>query len=108
MKQLRTRIFILHTTLQGHHFNDGTIVLDEKREKIVEWNHPTIPKPTDAELKAVDVSTLQAVHEPLQKRAKAYPSWRDQMEMIYKDMKNGTTTHRDAIDAVKAKYPKPE
>ena len=111
MKQLRSRILILYTSIQAYHFNDGTIVLSEHDEnlnqKIEQWNHPTIEKPTNAKLNAVDVSTLQAVREPLDKRAKAYPSWREQCEMIYKDMKNGTTTHKDAIDAVKAKYPKP-
>jgi len=41
-------------------------------------------------------------------RNSAYPNWRDQMEMIYKDMKNGTSTYVDTVDAVKDKYPKPE
>jgi len=41
-------------------------------------------------------------------RALAYPSNGDQWDMIYKDMKNNTTTHADAVEAVKAKYPKPE
>jgi hypothetical protein len=30
------------------------------------------------------------------------------MDMQYWDSVNGTTTWQDAIDAVKAKYPKPE
>ena len=41
------------------------------------------------------------------KRRKAYPSVGDQLDMIYKDMKNSTTAHADAIEAIKAKYPKP-
>jgi len=39
-------------------------------------------------------------------RATAYPSTGDQLDMIYKDMKNSTTTHADAVEAVKTKYPK--
>ena len=35
-----------------------------------------------------------------------YPSSGDQWDMIYKDMKNGTTTHADAVEAVKTKWPK--
>jgi hypothetical protein len=39
-------------------------------------------------------------------RASAYPSNGDQWDMIYKDNKNGTTTHADAVEAVKTKWPK--
>ena len=37
---------------------------------------------------------------------KEYPHVKDQLDMIYKDQVNGTTTWRDAITAVKEKYPK--
>jgi len=36
-----------------------------------------------------------------------YASWGDQLDMQYKDAINGTTTWKDHIAAVKAKYPKP-
>ena len=36
-----------------------------------------------------------------------YPSVGDQLDMLMKDMKNNTTTHREACEAVKAKFPKP-
>ena len=42
-----------------------------------------------------------------QKRTREYPSVGDQLDMIYKDNKNSTTTHADAVEAVKAKFPKP-
>ena len=35
-----------------------------------------------------------------------YPSNGDQWDMVYKDMKNSTTTHADAVEAVKTKWPK--
>ena len=35
-----------------------------------------------------------------------YPSTGDQMDMIYKDNLNSTTTHKDAVEAVKTKWPK--
>lgn len=40
-------------------------------------------------------------------RREAYPSLPDQLDMIYHDSVDGTTTWKDAIAAVKAKYRKP-
>ena len=40
------------------------------------------------------------------KRAREYPLIGDQLDMIYHDQVNGTTTFKDAIKAVKDKYPK--
>ena len=39
-------------------------------------------------------------------RAVEYPSREDQFDMQYHDQVNGTTTWRDAIQAIKDKYPK--
>ncbi len=39
-------------------------------------------------------------------RDKAYPSWKDQLDMQYHDLVDGTTTWKDAVDVVKNKYPK--
>jgi hypothetical protein len=77
--------------------------------KTIKWNDPskTIP---EAEIDA-EITRLQAEYdaqEYARNRASAYPSNGDQWDMIYKDMKNNTTTHADAVEAVKAKYPKPE
>lgn len=41
-------------------------------------------------------------------RAAAYPSLTDQADMAFWDRQNGTTTLDDAINAVKAAYPKPQ
>lgn len=41
-----------------------------------------------------------------QKRAAAYPSIADQLDMMYWDIVNGTETWREAVGAVKLKYPK--
>jgi nucleotidyltransferase/DNA polymerase involved in DNA repair len=40
------------------------------------------------------------------KRASAYASVGDQLDQIMKDMKNGTTTHQTACEAVKTQFPK--
>jgi len=39
-------------------------------------------------------------------RDKAYPSWKDQLDMQYHDKKNGTTIWEDMIQEIKEKYPK--
>ena len=39
-------------------------------------------------------------------RASAYPSIQEQLDMLYWDSVNGTTTWADAIAQVKADYPK--
>jgi hypothetical protein len=41
-------------------------------------------------------------------RASAYASVGDQLDQIMKDIKNGTTTHQTACEAVKTAHPKPE
>ena len=41
-------------------------------------------------------------------RRMEYPSVGDQLDMMMKDMRDGTTTHQTACEAVKTKYPKPE
>ena len=41
-----------------------------------------------------------------QKRIKEYPHWRTQLDMLYKDQINGTTTWKDTITEIKDKYPK--
>jgi len=42
-----------------------------------------------------------------EKRAAAYPSLADQLDMQYWDKKNGTTTWVDAVAKVKSDNPKP-
>jgi len=60
---------------------------------------------------SVDMSAVNAWVNPNQyalDRAKAYPSLRDQLDMLYHDAVNGTTTWQEAVAAVKAAHPKPE
>jgi len=42
------------------------------------------------------------------KRLAAYPTVKDQLDMLYHDQINGTTVWQDAITAVKTDNPKPE
>ena len=64
--------------------------------------------PTEEALET-ELARLQAEYdsqEYARNRASSYPSTGDQLDMIYKDMKNGTSTHADAVEVVKTKYPK--
>ena len=75
---------------------------------ISEWNLD-MDQPTEADLIAAEPLML-AYEESIAYRAlrsAAYPSYGDQLDMIYWDKKNTTTTWVDAIEAVKTEYPKP-
>ena len=65
--------------------------------------------PTKAELKAKVAELLAEWDSKVYQRHRAieYPEMTEQLDMIYHDQLNGTTNWRDAIDAVKSAYPKP-
>jgi hypothetical protein len=68
-----------------------------------DYDKPTEKSLTDALAKQQSDFDAQ---EYARNRASAYPSNGDQWDMIYKDNKNSTTTHADAVEAVKTKWPK--
>ena len=61
--------------------------------------------PSQEALESAD-SELQAV-EYRDLRLAAYPKIGDQLDMMYHDLLDDTTTWKDSIAAVKALYPKP-
>ena len=65
-------------------------------------------KPTDEEvnIKLASMISDWDAQEYARNRASAYPSTGDQLDMMYKDTKNSTTTHAAAVEAVKTKWPK--
>ena len=75
----------------------------------LEWHDTEQTEPTQAEIDA-ELVRLQAEYdaqEYARKRQAEYPSVGDQLDMLMKDMKNGTKTHQTACEAVKKKYKKP-
>ena len=68
-----------------------------------DYDKPTQKSLTDALAKQQSDFDTQ---EYARKRAVAYPSVGDQLDMIYKDMKNSTTTHAESVEAIKTKFPK--
>ena len=65
-------------------------------------------QPTDAEITA-EINRLQAIYDGqayARKRKVKYDAL-NQFELISDDAINGTTTHKDAIVAIKSEFPKP-
>ena len=80
-----------------------------RNDEGLEWgDNNSEVKPSQEEIDA-EITRLQAEHdaqEYARNRATEYPPIGDQLDMIYKDMKNGTTTHAEAVELVKNKYEK--
>jgi basic membrane lipoprotein Med (substrate-binding protein (PBP1-ABC) superfamily) len=73
----------------------------------IQWHNGT--QPIAKELILAKVAELQAEYEAKQyqrDRAKSYPTIQEQLDMQYWDKINGTNNWQDAINAVKAQYPK--
>ena len=65
------------------------------------------PSATDLNGLTTEAEALQAAEAVSNTRASAYPSIREQLDLQYWDAVNGTTKWKEAITAVKTKYPKP-
>jgi len=80
----------------------------------IRWDCPNGSEPPSwDEIQSIisfDVDTYNR-HLYLQRREEEYGDWRDQLEMLYKDIKEGnleTGSWVQMIDKVKSKHPKPE
>jgi len=74
---------------------------------IAEWNSE-LPQPS---ADRINIASLEAQAEYeaqayARARAEAYPSWQEQMDMMYHDQTEGSRTWLDAIEAVKEAHPK--
>ena len=80
----------------------------QRHDGSFDWSSDDITQPTEAEIDAeiIRLQTEFDAQEYARNRATEYPSSGDQMDMIYKDNKNSTTTHAAAVEAVKTKWPK--
>jgi hypothetical protein len=80
---------------------------DGKGVFITEWNLD-IPKPTMAQLDAFEAQAneVERINNIRNQRAKSYPSIQEQLDLQYWDKVNGTSNWQNAINAVKAQYPK--
>ena len=74
---------------------------------IKEWNLD-IPEPTSEQIASYETAANAAEANAAidATRQTQYLSWQQQMEMIYKDQKNGTSTFKDHCDKVRSDNPK--
>ena len=72
------------------------------------WNVSGLDKPTDSQLASYETAANaeETINGVLAKRRREYGTWQEQMEMIYKDQKNGTSTFKDHCDKVRSDNPK--
>ena len=75
---------------------------------IKNWNVSGLSKPTDNQIATYETAGNAAEANAAidATRRTQYLSWQQQMEMIYKDQKNGTTTFKDHCDKVRSDNPK--
>ena len=66
----------------------------------------TMPEESAIEAKMIALEAEYDAQEYARNRASAYDSVGDQLDQLMKDMRDGTTTHQTACEAVKAKFPK--
>ena len=77
------------------------------RGDVIEWLDDTQTQPTDAEI-ATEMARLQGIYdsqEYARARATEYAAL-NQFEMQFDDQQNNTTTWVDAINDIKARFPK--
>ena len=73
----------------------------------IEWLDGTTPIPNaDIEAKMVELQADYDAKQYQRDRASKYPELKEQLDMQYKDLLNGTTTWKDAVAKVKSDNPK--
>jgi hypothetical protein len=77
---------------------------EENGVEIVTWADGETPI-SDADISAKQTE-LATANSHIPNRMSAYPSIQEQLDMQYWDKVNGTDTWEQAINVVKAKYPK--
>ena len=80
---------------------------DGSGDYIKTWTY-SFDKPTDSQLASYETAgnTAETNAGIDATRRSQYGSWESQMEMIYKDQKNGTSTFKDHCDKVRSDNPK--
>ena len=105
-----TKVLSRPYTLEKFHmdYNNPRMVL--LGGVITEWSEDNSQsQPTEEQLVVWynSLTDYWSTKEVLDTRIKRYPTWQDQMDMQYHDLVDGTTTWKDAVQAVKDAHPKP-
>jgi hypothetical protein len=85
---------------------DGAIVGNPDGSNMVYGDGQTPPTAGEITTEKNRLAAEKTKNAYIVNRQSEYPPITDQMDMIYKDMLNSTTTHKDAVEAVKTKWPK--
>jgi len=73
----------------------------------IEWHNGKTPIPkADIEVKMLELQVEYDAKQYQRDRASKYPELKEQLDLQYKDLLNGTTTWKDAIAKVKSDNPK--
>lgn len=81
---------------------------DGKGDYIKTWSVSGLKKPTNSKLASYDTAgdTAETNARIDAIRRSQYGEWSTQLEMLYKDQKDGTTTFKDHNDKVRSDNPK--
>ena len=81
---------------------------DGNGDFIASWSYDGLAQPTAEQIASYETAANAAEANNVidATRRTEYLSWDKQMEMIYKDQKNGTTTFKDHCDKVRSDNPK--
>ena len=81
---------------------------DGNGDFIASWSYEGLAQPTAEQIASYETAgnTAETLQGVLNTRANEYPELKEQMDMQYKDLLNGTTTWKDAVAKVKSDNPK--
>ena len=113
MASLSTKIkeYCKANSVSNVDFTSDVLLQDDSNGQgpyIKEWNISSLDKPTDEQIASYETAgnTAETNAGIDATRRSQYGSWESQMEMIYKDQKNGTSTFKDHCDKVRSDNPK--
>jgi len=113
MAQLQTKVKLyLEANSKTWEAEQENIILqndsDGNGDYVHTFNVSGLTKPTDEQIASYETAGNAAEANAVidATRRTQYLSWQQQMEMIYKDQKNGTTTFKNHCDKVRSENPK--
>ena len=99
----------LHIEANSSTWDDTKVSLqnDGSGDYIKTWTY-SFAKPNDSKIASYETAgnTAETNAGIDATRRSQYGTWQQQMEMIYKDQKNGTSTFKDHCDKVRSDNPK--
>ena len=111
MAQLSTKVK-LYLEANSKTWDDTKVSLQDNSDGngvfIASWTYDGLAEPTADQIASYETAgnTAEALSGVLAKRANEYPELKEQLDMQYKDLLNGTTTWKDAVAKVKSDNPK--